>query len=69
VQVNEIALGAVLPPEGMSPQRVEQLARSSPARRLGALEEVAQLVEALIVNDFINGETVHLDGGRTGSRR
>ena len=68
VQVNEIALGAVLPPEGISPQRVEQLARSSPAKRLGALEEVAHLVETLIVNDFINGESIHLDGGRTGTR-
>ena len=69
VQVNEIALGAVLPPEGMSAQRVEQLARAAPARRLGRPQEVADLVEALIENDYINGETVHLDGGRTGSRR
>lgn len=69
VQVNEIALGAILPPSGMNKQRIEELARASAAKRLGTLNEVTHLVEALILNDFINGETIHLDGGRVGTQR
>ncbi len=69
IQVNEIALGAILPPPGSSPAQVARLAAGSPARRWGSPDEVASLVEALIENDFINGETIHIDGGRAGTRR
>jgi len=65
VQVNEVALGAVLAPADRS------VAGSTPKEpelglvgRLGTPDEVAAAVLAIIENDFIDGETVHVDGGR-----
>ncbi len=66
VQVNEIALGAILPPAD-GPQNVprsEIKMDLGPADRMGTLNEVAQAILSLIENDFITGETIRLDGGR-----
>jgi NAD(P)-dependent dehydrogenase (short-subunit alcohol dehydrogenase family) len=66
IQVNEVALGAVLPPADSSPGRPRepQDAGETPAGRMGTLNEVAQAVLSLIHNDYITGERVHVDGGR-----
>ena len=65
VQVNELALGAILPPADIAPKPPEQMEMPlGPAGRMGTLNEVAQAVLALIGNDFITGETLHIDGGR-----
>ena len=67
IQVNEIALGAVLQPtdtpRGDRPRmdRIEY----GPIKRMGTLNEVAHTMMWLIENDYVTGETVHLDGGRT----
>ena len=36
-----------------------------PIKRMGTLNEVAHTMMWLIENDYVTGETVHLDGGRT----
>jgi pteridine reductase len=65
VQVNELALGAILPPADTAPRLTEQMETNlGPAGRMGALNEVTQAVLSLIGNDFITGETLHIDGGR-----
>jgi pteridine reductase len=65
VQVNELALGAVLPPADITPRPLEQMeTKLGPSGRMGTLNEVAQAMLALIGNDFITGETLHIDGGR-----
>ncbi len=67
IQVNEIAMGAILQPidtprgERPSMDRIDY----GPIRRIGTLNEVTHTFMWLIENDYVTGETVHLDGGRT----
>lgn len=62
-QVNEIALGAILPPAD-SPNRKTQKINLGPIGRTAKIEEVTSCIEMLINNDFITGERIFLDGGR-----
>lgn len=65
VQVNELALGAILPPADIDPDESgKAVAKASLAGRMGTLNEVTSAVISLIENDFITGETLHIDGGR-----
>jgi len=66
IQVNEVALGAILPPADSDPSRPRESQDTGaiPAGRVGTLNEVAQAVLALIANDYITGERVRVDGGR-----
>lgn len=66
VQVNELALGAILPPADLvvvDPAQPQET-KLGPAARMGTLNEVSAAVLALVENDFITGETLHIDGGR-----
>ena len=42
---------------------VERIRASTPLRRLGEAQEVALAVEALVLNDFMNGVVLRVDGG------
>ena len=66
VQVNEIALGAILPPSDIPIDRPrdEITIKLGPADRMGSLNEEADAMMMLIKNDFITGETINVDGGR-----
>ena len=65
IQVNEVALGAILPQGGASPEdRMPKGPELGLIPRLGTLDEVAGAVLALIENDYITGETLRVDGGR-----
>jgi NAD(P)-dependent dehydrogenase (short-subunit alcohol dehydrogenase family) len=72
IQVNELALGAILLPITAAPDEdaelSEKLASRTPIGRLGTPEEVAQVVMTLIENDYITGETIYVDGGQRLSR-
>jgi len=72
IQVNELALGAILLPITAAPDEdaelSEKLAFRTPIGRLGTPEEVAQVVMTLIENDYITGETIYVDGGQRLSR-
>ena len=68
VQVNEVALGAILPPPDWSEDRIQRLTAGIPAGRWGSPEDVANAIIALIRNDYINAETIHVDGGVSGTR-
>ena len=49
--------------DGMTPELQASLASQVPfPARLGKPEEYAQLVEAIVVNPMLNGETIRLDG-------
>lgn len=69
VQVNELALGAILPPPDWSEDRIQALTADIPARRWGSPDDVAGAIIGLIGNDYINAETIHVDGGVTGTRK
>ena len=65
VQVNAVAPGAILLPEGASPALRRALLRNIPADRLGTPEEVAEAVAFLVEGpDFVTGEIIRVDGGR-----
>ena len=64
VQVNAIAPGAVLLPEGTRAEEQEQAIRRVPLKRLGSPEDIARAVLFLVENDFITGEVLRVDGGQ-----
>jgi pteridine reductase len=63
VQVNGIALGAILPPaDGSDTTRIIE---NVPARRWATLEEVVETMLFLLGGpEFITGDIIHVDGGR-----
>jgi len=66
IQVNEIALGAILPPANIAADRPGEEIKVDLglANRMGTLNEVANAILMLIQNDFITGETINVDGGQ-----
>lgn len=65
IRVCCIAPGLFLTPmlEGLSEQIRTDLASSVPyPKRLGHPDEFAQLVESILLNNMLNGETIRLDG-------
>lgn len=65
VQVNAVAPGAILLPEGAPDGLRRTLLRNIPAGRLGTPEEVAGAVAFLVEGpDFVTGEVLRVDGGR-----
>jgi pteridine reductase len=65
VQVNAVAPGAILLPEGAPPSYGKRLARNVPLGRLGTPEEIAEAVAFLVEGpDYVTGEILRVDGGR-----
>ncbi len=65
VSVNGVAPGIVLPPDGTPPEEAEGWAKSVPARRNGAPEDVARTVLFLCSGPaFITGQILRVDGGK-----
>jgi 3-hydroxyacyl-CoA dehydrogenase / 3-hydroxy-2-methylbutyryl-CoA dehydrogenase len=63
VRVCAIAPGAILTPRLSSPKAQEALVQDVTfPKRLGRAEEYALLAEAIIVNPYLNGEVIRLDG-------
>lgn len=63
IQVNGIALGAILPPSDGNVD--EEIIRNVPADRWAELSEVQDTILFLLEGpSYITGEIIHLDGGR-----
>jgi NAD(P)-dependent dehydrogenase (short-subunit alcohol dehydrogenase family) len=66
VRVNTIAPGLMdTPLLGLLPEEQRQALGAGVLfpKRLGSPDEFAQLVEAIVANSYLNGETIRLDGG------
>ncbi len=63
IQVNALALGAVLPPPDRDEAYLRNLVRRVPALRPAKLEEVTDALLFLLRNDYVTGETIFVDGG------
>lgn len=64
VRVCELALGAVLPPEGGEDGYLHTLREDIPTRRFPTLDDVSAALQFILSTPAVNGETIHLDGGR-----
>ena len=64
VRVNGVAPGVVLLPEGFNADEAEHLRRTTPLRRIGKPEDVADAVLYLVRAEFVTGEVITIDGGR-----
>jgi pteridine reductase len=65
VQVNCIALGAVMPPDDYDAAEIERLRKATLTKRLGTPADVARAVIFLCEGtDFATGSTLMLEGGR-----
>ena len=66
IRFNCIAPGFIGVPstlKSMSKNKLENIIFSTPLRKLGDAQSVAQLAESLISNKFCNGSTYRVDGG------
>jgi NAD(P)-dependent dehydrogenase (short-subunit alcohol dehydrogenase family) len=64
LQVNGVAPGAVLPPEGHDDAYLDSLTRELPLRRRGYPQDVADAVVYLLGSAFVTGQVLFVDGGR-----
>jgi pteridine reductase len=64
IRVNAVAPGSVLLPECWTQEQADRLISTTPLKRLGSAEDVAQAVMYLICADYVTGETIIVDGGR-----
>jgi NAD(P)-dependent dehydrogenase (short-subunit alcohol dehydrogenase family) len=64
MRVNGVAPGLILPPPGKDERYLDALVHTVPLLRHGDADDVARAVVFLAANDFINGEVIHVDGGR-----
>lgn len=66
VTVNSVAPGTVLLAEDYDEKEEQNLIRRTPLNRIGSPEDIAKTVLFLITgSDFINGEVIKVDGGRS----
>ncbi|MGD8813219.1 MAG: SDR family oxidoreductase [Anaerolineales bacterium] len=65
IRVNAVAPGPVLKPPGYDQQRWDKITKKVPLQRGGSPSDVAEAVIFLFENEFITGETLIVDGGRT----
>src|SRR6266481_7579939 len=64
VQVNCIALGMVIPPEGYTKEEIERLVNRTLTKKMGTPNDVARAVVFFCETDFATGTVLPLEGGR-----
>jgi len=64
-RANVILPGTVQAPSDFDPVLIETIRQKAPLQRIGAADDVAQAVVFLAQNDFITGQTIAVDGGRS----
>ncbi len=60
-----MASNGTMPPEDYDAARREKLIAKVPLGRAGTPEDVAGAVQFLVSNDYITGQIIRLDGGRS----
>jgi pteridine reductase len=64
VRVNGVVPGAVLPPDDWPDSARKEFEASTPLRRLGSPDDVAQAVVYLASAPYVTGHLLFVDGGR-----
>jgi pteridine reductase len=65
VRVNAVAPGTVLPPADYDEATLDRIRARIPLGRTGTAEDVARAVVFLAENDYVTGDTITVDGGRS----
>jgi pteridine reductase len=65
VRVNAVAPGTVLPPSEYDDEKLARIRAPIPLERFGTAEDVARAVVFLAENDYLTGQTITVDGGRS----
>jgi pteridine reductase len=65
IRVNAIAPGAMLKPEDWEDERWEKLIAALPLQLSGSAEDVAEAVLFCVNSEFLTGQLIVLDGGRS----
>ena len=65
VRVNNIALGMMLRSEWMDDALTQTLIQKVPLGRSGNLDDIMSTIDFLNENDYITGQTITIDGGRS----
>lgn len=63
IRVNAIAPGLVLHSGVVTPEAWDQLVERLPLKRPAALDEITSVLEFLIRNEYVTGQTIVVDGG------
>jgi pteridine reductase len=63
IRVNAVAPGAILPPPGAGPDRLEELVPRIPLGRHGGPEDIVRGLLYLLEAPFVTGEVLRIDGG------
>lgn len=64
IRVNAIAPGLILPPPGEGAQYMEKAAQKRvPLKRRGHADDITRALEFLVVNEFVTGQVLFIDGG------
>ena len=63
VQVNGVALGPVLPPEGEGEEYLDKLVEKTPLKRRIDVQEITDAVVFLLKNTSITGQVIYIAGG------
>jgi 3-oxoacyl-[acyl-carrier protein] reductase len=66
IRVNAVAPGVILTPfhdKVTAPEKLEEFRQANPLQKNGEAIHIAMAVKLLIENDFINGETIDINGG------
>ncbi len=65
IRVNGIAPGLILPPQKEGEPFMDELAASIPLKKHGNLNNITDSVIFLLKNDFISGQVIYVDGGKS----
>ena len=64
-RVNAVCPGAVLAPLGFGDDYLHKMARGTPMGRPGSVEDIINAFNYLLDNDYVTGECLFVDGGRS----
>jgi pteridine reductase len=65
VRVNAVAPGTVLPPAEYDEEKLSRMREKIPLAKVGEADDVARAVVFLAGNDYVTGQTITVDGGRS----
>ncbi len=63
IRVNGISPGAILPVEERDEAYFERMSNQLPLKRTGSVDDMIRTTQFLLVEDFITGEILKIDGG------